>query len=208
MIKTKQCSKCKKIKLLSKFDYDGRTRDKYAKICIQCYQFRFCRGCNKIKSLDAFHKDRRTRDDRVSRYKKCVSRWKRENQNADKKIDWNMKSMYGIGLREYNKMHLAQEDKCAICGSEDVGRKDVIRFAIDHCHETGKIRGLLCAHCNKALGCMKDNPDLLRKAADYLEMHHDKETSQVDSRENRIEVAASTTGFMAYQTSSGISEEK
>lgn len=56
---------------------------------------------------------------------------------------------------------------CHICGGVDKDRN----LAIDHCHQTGKMRGLLCMGCNTALGRFKDNPDLLRKAAEYIEKH-------------------------------------
>ena len=63
----------------------------------------------------------------------------------------------------YNAMWLAQDGKCAIC------RQVCIKaLAVDHCHKTGKIRGLLCMRCNTALGMFKDDPALLLKAIEYL----------------------------------------
>mgnify|MGYP000094078581 FL=1 len=60
----------------------------------------------------------------------------------------------------------AQDYKCAICGNEDEveGR----RLAIDHCHSTGDVRGLLCGKCNRGLGLFYDNQELLNKAIQYL----------------------------------------
>jgi hypothetical protein len=62
-----------------------------------------------------------------------------------------------------------QEGRCAICRSDDVGwhRKD--RWAVDHDHVTGKVRGLLCHHCNSLLGQARDSPLILFLAAAYLE---------------------------------------
>lgn len=65
-----------------------------------------------------------------------------------------------------------QEHKCALCGSEGfaIGKNGHSeKLAVDHCHSTGKVRKLLCHNCNRALGLMKDNPVLLRFAADYVE---------------------------------------
>jgi hypothetical protein len=75
-----------------------------------------------------------------------------------------LKRMYGITAEQYDAMLLKQDNKCAICLQEDKGK----RLAVDHCHKTGRIRGLLCGNCNLALGLLQDNPDLLNKAAAYL----------------------------------------
>ena len=64
------------------------------------------------------------------------------------------------------ELHARQGGKCAICGTQYVlGLK---RLALDHCHETGRIRGLLCGSCNRGLGLFRDNPERLRKAIEYL----------------------------------------
>ena len=74
---------------------------------------------------------------------------------------------YGITAQQYDEMLENQNYGCAICGIKKNGRR--INFVIDHDHATGKVRGLLCYQCNVGLGHFKDNPILLRKAADYLE---------------------------------------
>ena len=78
-----------------------------------------------------------------------------------------MKQNYGIKYDEYLNMVEQQDNKCAICGSgaPDHHKK---RLNIDHCHTTGRVRGLLCDACNRAIGLMKDSPDLLYKAISYL----------------------------------------
>jgi len=79
---------------------------------------------------------------------------------------------YGITGAQYNALFEEQKHKCAICGSAETARsqktKSVMKLAIDHCHKTGKVRGLLCSSCNQGLGRFKDDVDLLRKAIDYL----------------------------------------
>ena len=75
---------------------------------------------------------------------------------------------YGLTFESYADMVVAQGDKCAICGSsEKRGAGD--RWHVDHCHKTGRTRGLLCGLCNTGIGQMQDDPARLRAAANYLE---------------------------------------
>lgn len=74
--------------------------------------------------------------------------------------------LYGLNADVYQNMMDAQGSACAICrGTEASGK----HLAVDHCHSTGRVRGLLCSSCNQTLGKMKDSPALLRAAASYLE---------------------------------------
>ena len=96
------------------------------------------------------------------------SRRKWQKSNPDKHTSSVLKSVYGITLDDYNKMYAAQEGLCAICGSDRSNSDRSKRFYIDHCHKTGKVRGLLCVHCNWLLGNAKDSVDILGNAANYL----------------------------------------
>lgn len=81
---------------------------------------------------------------------------------------------YGITEQEYEEMKQHQDYKCYLCGSDGfvIGNNNHSeKLAVDHDHETGEVRKLLCHNCNRALGLMQDNPNLLRKAADYIEYH-------------------------------------
>ena len=80
--------------------------------------------------------------------------------------DARLKHKYGITGEQYAEMLEAQGGVCAICGRECQSRN---RLAVDHCHETGKVRGLLCAHCNRALGMLGDSVNVLTAAVRYLE---------------------------------------
>lgn len=77
--------------------------------------------------------------------------------------NWNLQKKYGISLEEYEALLESQDGVCAICRKEDTSR-----YHVDHDHETGEVRGLLCGDCNKGLGMFKDNPDALQSAIDYL----------------------------------------
>lgn len=81
---------------------------------------------------------------------------------------------YGLSLEDYNNMLVVQHGVCVICGdlektSHSTGL--VHNLSVDHNHQTGKVRGLLCHHCNTGLGGFKDNILLLEKAIQYLKMN-------------------------------------
>lgn len=76
-----------------------------------------------------------------------------------------LKHKYGMSLEEYDTLLIKQESKCAICGDKEK------LLAIDHCHKTGKIRGLLCHLCNRAIGMMKDDTLILERAITYLKKY-------------------------------------
>ena len=85
----------------------------------------------------------------------------------------HLKRVYGITYQKYLEMLAAQGGVCGACkGDETFSVNERTRkrmLAVDHCHKTGKIRGLLCGKCNRGMGSFKEDPELLRAAADYLE---------------------------------------
>lgn len=87
--------------------------------------------------------------------------------NKDEYRERRLRAIYGIGIKEYDERLAAQDGHCAICPAREPGggRKN---FHVDHNHDTGEFRGLLCSNCNTGLGQFRDNSDLLIKAAIYL----------------------------------------
>jgi hypothetical protein len=73
---------------------------------------------------------------------------------------------FGLTYKDYDDMLEKQDGVCAICGGHNSSGK---ALSVDHCHSTGKIRGLLCLHCNVGLGYFRDNPMRLLDAVEYLE---------------------------------------
>lgn len=116
----------------------------------------------------------------ISSVNKAVYAQKWRNANPEKVKNADLKKMFGITLQDYQCMAESQNHRCAICGELETGTdKQGVprRMPVDHCHATGKIRELLCSACNKALGGFRDRPDLLRKAAEYVEKHLDSPAS-------------------------------
>ncbi len=140
-----KCSRCGEVKLSAGFYY-RRHGSRW------CWH-RVCRACTRTES-------RQWRKDNIDRH--------RLNQRRCR-----LKKQFGITPEVYEGMLAAQEGKCRICSrlpSENY-RYDHERqfpFCVDHDHATGRIRGLLCHHCNTLLGLAKDDPDILRRAIEYL----------------------------------------
>lgn len=92
-------------------------------------------------------------------------------------LDRNIKKSYGFkgGIDEYEKLAQEQNHKCEICDEEHISTSDdrtiKRKLSIDHCHKTGKFRGIICSSCNVALGYFKDNITTLQSAIIYLEKH-------------------------------------
>jgi hypothetical protein len=81
----------------------------------------------------------------------------------------SIKHRYGITREEYDALTIKQGGLCAICKGSDPRRGKSTRLFVDHDHETGRVRGLLCHRCNVALGGFSDDIARLRAAANYLE---------------------------------------
>lgn len=87
---------------------------------------------------------------------------------------YNLKNLYGLTLGEHEKILASQGGVCKVCHKLELRRhKDggAVALHVDHDHETGAVRGLLCHKCNIGLGSFDDNPERLRAAADYIERH-------------------------------------
>jgi len=93
--------------------------------------------------------------------------WRKKNPLKAKNKD--LKSKFKITIADYTGMLEAQQNRCAICRRE---RCENYALAVDHCHDSKKVRGLLCTNCNRGLGHFKDDPALLERAAQYLRKHH------------------------------------
>jgi len=93
-----------------------------------------------------------------------------KQKNKDKAFLQNRKGdlfrKYGLTLEAYNQMFDGQAGCCALCGVHQSELKKAL--AVDHCHVTGKVCGLLCHNCNAAIGLLKEDADLIMRAADYV----------------------------------------
>lgn len=134
---------------------------------------------HRAKNLARMEKFRRERPERVldirrkTMKKHRLSLSERQRMFYQKNLDRirvvTAERKFGLPAGGYAAMMESQLSRCPICGVHQSEVKK--RFAVDHCHATGKIRALLCCCCNWVLGHVKDNPQTLRTAADYLDMY-------------------------------------
>lgn len=121
-----------------------------------------CGRCKEIKSIQNFGLDKYTKHGYASNCKKCISE---SNKGKNKFVA--LKTKYGVTPAKYNELLTTQNYNCAICNSSLLNL-DNKHIHLDHCHTTGKVRGILCSYCNLGLGNFKDNIQNLKNAINYL----------------------------------------
>lgn len=126
---------------------------------------RQCKKCAVEKPLKEFIRSLGCLAGRVC--KKCISDQNKKIYREDPVVPRKRRlQQYGLSLEDYDTMHAAQKGVCGICKLPEPRKGG--RLSVDHCHKTGKVRGLLCHNCNHALGNLKDSIPNLNSAIDYL----------------------------------------
>lgn len=128
-----------------------------------------CNRCYAFKTKENFYVNKTYKRGFANTCKECVSERSRKNYKTDpEKYRAKLyKQKYGITVEEYNDLWEKQGGLCAICGIDHNGARQ--HFAVDHNHDTGEVRGLLCNSCNYGLGQFKDSPAVMSAALQYLE---------------------------------------
>lgn len=139
---------------------------------------KICTTCKKEKSLNDFYKSSKYKDGHGYRCKNCDSiarkayHDKHYNTVRNKLRINQRKSKYGLSDEDFQLMLAKQHGKCAICEvvlSDEFDIKHLSnKLVIDHCHNNGHVRGLLCTMCNKALGLFKEDILIIEQAFKYL----------------------------------------
>jgi len=156
----KKCVRCNNVKSFNEFNKAKNNKDGYYSYCRDC-------GSNAARSWKALNR---------KQYKKQQQKWAKNNKEKVNNIanNYYQKKLkfqqYGITKDQYDSLLKSQSNGCKICGNNNENNR---ALAIDHCHKTGKIRGLLCGNCNRGLGQFKDNKELLSKAIKYLSIADD-----------------------------------
>ena len=153
------CYVCKEEKELTEF-----SKDKHSKGGGYTYS---CKECRRKKNKEW----REANPEKVKQKNAKNAAKRKEYYQSDTGIrssrNCHLKRMYGITLEQYEAMSEAQDHKCDICGNPEMNNKNKV-LCVDHNHNTGEIRGLLCGNCNVGIGNLQDNIELLKKSIIYL----------------------------------------
>jgi hypothetical protein len=136
-----------------------------------------CPKCQETKPFESFYFY--TKNDTHKGYhrrcKKCEHQARQEHRKTNPKLHsansrrYKLKKQYNLTPEGYDDILKRQKGVCAICDRISI---DGRRLHVDHCHQTGKVRGLLCHDCNRGIGMFKDDSTKLQKAADYLSLKY------------------------------------
>lgn len=139
---SKKCSKCHLVKLSQEFG----TRNSKPTIggIVYVYLRSHCKECERKSGTKRYHSNKHIASER---YRTSI-----------------LKCKYGLSRSDFDSLMECQDGKCAICHREPPKR----RLMVDHDHFSGKVRGLLCTQCNTGIGMMKESPEILRSAIEYL----------------------------------------
>ena len=124
-----------------------------------------CKRCDTTKPTSEFHKCRGRSDGLAWWCKDCANKHRQAAYCPNKNREYQLKCLYNLSTAEYDDMYKLQEGACKIC------RKNFDQLVVDHCHNSGKVRGLLCQKCNRGLGSLGDNISTLKNAIAYLTEH-------------------------------------
>ncbi|CAL9629763.1 endonuclease VII domain-containing protein [Streptomyces sp. ICN988] len=172
----KRCSRCGETKPRAAFAANRAARDGlqgYCRPCVAEYHqarqlakgknvrprvetpegHKYCRSCGEVKPHSQWHRNASASDGLSTSCKAC---------RAVKSRAGHLKRHYGLTEAERDQLIADQAGVCCICLAAPAAH-------VDHCHETGRVRGVLCFSCNAALGQFKDRPDAIRRAAAYVE---------------------------------------
>jgi hypothetical protein len=110
--------------------------------------------------------------------RKRVNNWQKNNPDKYNFSQWKwaLKRKYNLTVEEYEEIFNTQNGVCAICLNPEtyVYNGRTYRLAVDHCHTTGKVRGLLCKDCNQILGRFNEDLDRFQRAIEYIKTHKEE----------------------------------
>ncbi len=159
------CNECHAEKERAEFPhFRGKLHGRKCKSCKASYHRRWMENGNRDRVRAHKREYTRTPTGRELR-----ARYRETNKDRVKPYmrEYALRTKYGLSSADYSAMVAAQGGHCACCGGDPTMRG----LVVDHDHETGAVRALLCEPCNQGLGCFRDNPEVLCLAVSYLKRH-------------------------------------
>ena len=130
-----------------------------------------CTSCHKEKLESDFYIRKNRPKGYTSACKSCTLQQVKFNWSPRQQSSYKLKANYGLTLEDYEQLLTKQKGVCAICFQPETTMSNagyIKNLSVDHCHTTGKIRGLLCHHCNTGIGKFMDSVERLESAIKYL----------------------------------------
>ena len=130
-----------------------------------------CKKCKEDKPFSEFVRHASCKDGFRQECRGCMSDYQKVKRVSYRGVisrRYSLKKNYGLSIEQYDRMLEDQKGKCAICAAKRPPDAPLSFFHVDHDHQTGVVRGLLCGPCNTGIGMLKDDPKVLRKAIKYL----------------------------------------
>ncbi len=132
---------------------------------------KLCRRCSQVQPLIRFSRNRTAPDGLRSECKSCRAKadvlYTREARHGTRLRIIKLRERYRMSLEDFEQLLEQQGRACAICQTSKPGGR-WNQFVVDHCHETGRVRGILCSRCNRGLGALGDTPAVIEQALNYV----------------------------------------
>ena len=200
------CFNCKELKPLKEFRKNDRTTNGVYYNCKKCYRIIYeqerikigypirntrlvvngllkCNVCKEMLTIDKFPKRQQTPTGFDYRCISCTKKYFKVRQVKDQEN--RLKRIYSLTLKDYDNMLVSQNGLCALCGTPAI-ESSHRRLQVDHDHETGKVRGLLCGNCNAFIGMADDSIEKLLNGVEYLKKHKSISNNIIYNNNNTI----------------------
>lgn len=160
----KPCRKCGNIKPLSEFHIARENKDGHRNECKDCWK-KICKARYAQNRDEYIARTQKWREDNPEKYEEWRRRNREENRERIAAVNRRayLQRKYGLSPDDFEFLVVAQGGKCRICEAAE-GEK----LHVDHHHDSGLVRGLLCGKCNKAIGLLDEDPQLFEAATSYL----------------------------------------
>jgi hypothetical protein len=164
----KRCAKCKLEKPLDNFSTNPRSSDGRYSYCYECARAikkAYFETRPEARERQRKHARAYAADHRKEACKRASEHY---YKNKSRHFATRLRRECGLSIEQYDVLHEHQQGVCAICRRKCSNTK-MTRLCVDHDHNTNQIRGLLCNNCNRAIGLLQDNTDVLAAAIEYLQ---------------------------------------